>query len=108
MERVAVHANLMAAAKRVNGNPGVDGMAVDAVDDWLSAHGEALLGATIDIGVVDVDGVELRRAVGPDPRDQGPPVAHGRHHAFAWVAGGGGRSGQRGLQAGAGARFAAR
>lgn len=45
MERVAVHANLMAAAKRVKqnkGSPGVDGMTVDVVDDWLSAHGEAL------------------------------------------------------------------
>ena len=67
----------MAAAKRVN---------------------DGVLGATIDIGGVDVDGVELRRAVGPDPRDQGAPVALGRHHAFAWV-GGGGRSGQGGLQA---------
>lgn len=45
MERVAAHANLRAAAKRVKqnkGSAGVDGMTVDVVDDWLIAHGEAL------------------------------------------------------------------
>ena len=45
MERVAAHANLLAAAKRVKqnkGSAGVDGMTVDVVDDWLTAHGEAL------------------------------------------------------------------
>lgn len=45
MERVAAHANLMTAAKRVKknkGSAGVDGMTVDVVDDWLAAHGEAL------------------------------------------------------------------
>ncbi len=45
MERVAAHANLLAAAKRVKqnkGSAGVDGMTVDVVDDWLTAHGESL------------------------------------------------------------------
>lgn len=45
MERVAAHANLLAAAKRVKqnkGSAGVDGMTVDVVDDWLAAHGEVL------------------------------------------------------------------
>jgi group II intron reverse transcriptase/maturase len=45
MEHVAAHANLKAATKRVKqnkGSAGVDGMTVDVVDDWLTAHGEEL------------------------------------------------------------------
>ena len=45
MERVTAHANLITATKRVKqnkGSPGVDGMTVDVVDDWLTAHGEEL------------------------------------------------------------------
>ncbi len=45
MERVAAHANLRAAMKRVKqnkGSAGVDGMTVDVVDDWFTAHGEEL------------------------------------------------------------------
>jgi len=45
MERVAAHANLLAAAKRVKqnkGSAGVDGMSVDVIDDWLTSHGESL------------------------------------------------------------------
>lgn len=45
MERVAAHANLQAALKRVKqnkGSAGMDGMPVDALDTWFADHGEEL------------------------------------------------------------------
>jgi RNA-directed DNA polymerase len=51
MEHVSSTANLNRAYKRVRANggaPGVDGMTVDALRDWMAAHRETLIVSLLD------------------------------------------------------------